>query len=121
MTREYLLRLDWPDKALSPNSHRHWRARHKATAFARHAAWAKCKARGVPKMDGAVLTFDFAPPDRRKRDLHNMPHSMKATIDGIADALGCDDSEILCRWPERFSPPVKGGAVLVHIQPRGSK
>ena len=37
----------------------------------------------------------FCPPDKRRRDGHNLASSMKGAIDGIADALGIDDSRFI--------------------------
>jgi crossover junction endodeoxyribonuclease RusA len=68
-------------------------------------------------MPGAVLEFTYSPPDRRKRDVQNLPHMLKAAIDGIADAMGCDDHGFRCVFPSQFSEPVPSGAVLVHIKP----
>jgi crossover junction endodeoxyribonuclease RusA len=41
--------------------------------------------------------------------------SHKAAQDGIADALGIDDSKFECSY--RLGEPVKGGAVRVEITP----
>ena len=46
-----------------------------------------------------------------------MPGMMKAGIDGIADAMGCDDHGFRPRWPEAFNEPTKGGAVMIHVKP----
>ena len=39
-----------------------------------------------------VVCIEFYPPDKRKRDIDNMLASSKAGIDGIAQAIGIDDS-----------------------------
>lgn len=64
----------------------------------------------------ATLEFQFHPPDRRRRDLSNMPATAKSQIDGIAQAMGCDDEGFRCIWPTAFSEPVKGGCVIVTIK-----
>ncbi len=118
MTDCVLLRLGWPDKALSPHAKGHWRPKARATRTARIEARIIALQQGaqrIPRPETARLVFAFHPPDRRKRDLHNMPATMKAAIDGIADAMGVDDNKFRCAWPEVFSDPVKGGCVLIEV------
>jgi len=111
----YVLRLSWPNKCLSSNSRAHWAAKAQAAKTARHEAWAIAKTRQLPAWPEARLTFTFHPPDRRRRDMQNMPHMCKAYIDGIADAMGCDDNKFRCVWPEAFGDVVQGGSVRVEI------
>lgn len=113
-----LLRLSWPSLALWQNRRVHWAARSRATQEARKTAWAEALTRGVknlPEAETYTLRFSFYPPDKRKRDLHNMPATQKANIDGIADALGVDDSRFRVVWPTEWAEVVKGGAVLVEV------
>ena len=109
------LTLPWPPRALHGHAKGHWRP--KDTATAKHTAgphqWANVKR--VPKIPDAVLEFKFYPPDRRHRDIQNMPGMMKAGIDGIADAMGCDDNGFRPRFPDHFEEPVKGGKVVIVI------
>lgn len=123
--RKYMLRLPWPDKALSPNASNgtKWQRMkaYSAKKKARGDTWAATTAIGAHLQDwadGADLRFDFYPPDRRKRDIQNMPAMFKGHIDGIADALGVDDSLFRLYWPPEFSEPIGGGVVLVTIAPR---
>jgi crossover junction endodeoxyribonuclease RusA len=55
----------------------------------------------------------FHPPDRRRWDLDNMLASVKSGLDGLADAIGVDDSF----WTLSIAKgePVPGGAVDVQI------
>lgn len=115
--REYLLRLSWPTRPLWQNHRQHWRHRHKAVKAYRKEAADMAMVHGVPCLPNAELHFTFAPPDRRNRDLHNMPGTMKAAIDGIADRMGCDDKGFKCHWPTEWAEPTKGGAVLIHVKP----
>lgn len=115
---EYLIPLSWPVAAVQSNTRTHWRVKAKAVkAYRTEAAWSAKKHLVVNSPD-AELIFSFTPPDASRRDLHNMPHAMKAVIDGIADAMGCDDNRFRVTWPHEFSAPSKPGAVLVHIKPR---
>ena len=113
---EYLIVLSWPHKDLQSNARKHWVAKAKATKNYRCEAAFDAKKRLVQCSHDAELIFTFTPPDRRHRDLHNMPYAMKAVIDGIADAMGCDDKDFVVRWPTQFEKPTKPGSVLVHIK-----
>lgn len=122
-TNPMLIKLPWPHKELSPNSRAHWGARARRTASARRFAAYACKAHhrfdNIKDADctGYKLTFGFFPPDRRRRDLDNIQASMKASIDGIADALGVDDSAFEIEWPTHWGEVTKNGVVAVFISP----
>lgn len=113
-----VLHMSWPDRALSQNSRSHWSKRAKATAAARREAWAVAMGAGLHRhrFERPILRFTFHPPDRRKRDAHNMPAMLKATIDGIADAMQMDDALFLVVWPRSFADPAPDGRVTVQIE-----
>lgn len=117
MSREYIILLPWPPRVLSPNARAHWSAKAKAARKCRADAGILAQAMGCRNLDVSRLTVEitFCPPDRRRRDTDNMLASIKAHIDGIADATGVDDSD----WNIGIArgEPVKGGAVLVHVTP----
>ena len=111
-----VITLPWPPKALSSNgAHGHWRTKSAATKAYRLAAWAA--ALELPTMRTAALVFTYHPPDRRRRDVANMAFPMKSAIDGIADAMGCDDHGFRPRFPDAFAEVRKDGAVLVEVTP----
>ncbi len=115
-----LLRLDWPDPCLMPNrkNGRHWASTHKAKREATACAWFEATQRGIEDIAGAPayeLVVEFYPPDRRKRDMDNLLAALKPAIDGIAHALGADDSGFSYRLS--MAEPQKPGAVLVQIEP----
>lgn len=95
--------LGWPDKALSPNARIHWASIAKVKKAAREEAfWLTRQAMGatfgptVTKIahDGTsdiIIKQTAHPPDKRARDRDNLDHAMKASRDGIADALGVND------------------------------
>jgi len=114
-----VLILPWPVAALWQNSRAHWRTRADATKKARNEAGLIAMAGGLrkPGCDGAHLEWAFIPPDNRRRDLSNAIASTKAAIDGIADALGVDDSTFTHSWPLRFEATAKGGAIRVTVTP----
>lgn len=116
--------LPWPHKDLWQNTGAHWAAKGRATAKARRDAFYAAKAatcfRAVrdAKCTGYALSFDFCPPNRRRRDIANAQAAMKAAIDGIADALGVDDSTFRIEWPTEWGTVADdGGSVMVVIRP----
>lgn len=114
--------LSWPAKPLWQNRRFHWAQKAKAVAQARKDAFRTALEAGIglmPTGEGWThhLSFDFSPPDRRKRDLQNMPATQKAAIDGIADALNVDDATFKIKWPEEFGTVSdNGGSVLVVVR-----
>ena len=88
--------LPWPPRTLSPNSRTHWATMAKAKAMYRHTCWALAKQSLEPISPEArpLILLTFRPPSRRRHDLDNALASIKSGLDGVASALGCDDS----RW-----------------------
>jgi len=111
--------LPWPDKALSPNARVHWARKAGISSRARNAAgWATVLALGGEKQSlplGArvAVSVVFFPPDKRHRDMDNLVASMKASFDGIADAIGIDDRHFIPTYA--MGEPVKGGLVRVSL------
>lgn len=106
--------LPWPSKDLSPNARCHWAVKARAVKKARHEAMWLAQAFEAPDGDLNV-SLTFAPPDRRRYDDDNLIARMKAGMDGIADALGVDDSKFRLGKPLR-AEPIKGGNVRVEIE-----
>lgn len=110
--------LPWPAKELSPNARQHWAA----AAKAKKAYRARCKLLGqasglslVPQVAQAVrVHLTFVPPDRRARDWDNLLASMKSGLDGLADAMGVDDSKWRLSF-EVLQETVPGGMVRVEV------
>jgi crossover junction endodeoxyribonuclease RusA len=94
--------LPFPDPKLNPNNSKgtHWAVTTKARKQARADAYLVTKMTRPPKApDGNVqMNIVFVQPDKRRRDRDNLLAAMKPALDGIADALGIDDS--------RFEPVV---------------
>ncbi len=122
MSQEIHFSLPWPHSSLNANTRVHWRRRAELTRKARHDAAILTRQAIAPATDlnswlcgqparRIDVHLAFAPPNRRRRDPHNI--LCKAEIDGIADALGVDDvrfrvsHEMLDRT---------GGEVLVTIK-----
>lgn len=109
--------LPWPSRTLAPNMRVHWAQKARAAKIARsEAAW-WARAAGVRPVRKPPQAFDvsliFHPPDARRRDLDNLIASMKASLDGIADAMGVDDN--LFRIHARRGEPKEFGAVRIEI------
>lgn len=108
--------LPWPDKALSPNARVNFWVRSKAAKKAREDAHkatidAKCV---VPDTETIRLHLTFYPPTNQKRDDDNFIARFKPFRDGIADALGVDDSRF--RTSAEFGDVIKGGRVVARVE-----
>jgi len=106
--------LPWPHKALSPNTPIHWAAKAKHKKAARMTGYMLARQAGITLDPEAkpLVTLTFVPPDRRARDRDNMLASLKSHLDGVADAIGCDDS----RWRLQIEVAEEvGGFVRVEI------
>ena len=102
MLQVITLSLPWPHKDLSPNARVHWRPRAKVIKAARTEAYALMFAGMTLRERGRLylreklrVSFTFHPKDKRRRDVDNLISSTKAHRDGIADALGIDDSNFI--------------------------
>lgn len=115
--------LPWPHRDLAPNRARnvHWARKAEAVRYYRRTCdvltLAAFAGKGRPALpEGEIaMAVTFHPPDNRRRDRTNMEASLKAAWDGIADALGVDDSRFAPTY--RKGDPVKGGLVVVEIAP----
>lgn len=67
----------------------------------------------VPSRGDIRLHIRFVPPDRRG-DRTNFPNRVKPIIDGIADALGINDSRFVPSY--EFSEPEKPGRVEIEVR-----
>lgn len=107
MNKQVTITLPWPVKKLWQNRRFHWVLVARAKQVQRYMARALMNEakRDLAKFNPCryELDFDFHQPNAIKRDLQNMPATQKAAIDGIADALGVDDSEFIIRWPTEWA------------------
>lgn len=111
-----MLTLPWPPAACSPNARVHWSKKSRAARQYRAACHLLAKQADLPTPTGeALLILEFVPPDRRRRDDDNLLAMFKAGRDGLADALGVDDS-IFATQIRLSKETTKGGAVRVRIQ-----
>lgn len=108
--------LPWPSPMLSPNGRYHPQAKARAAKKARKAAWAyalEAKADRITA-DQIAVRVTFLCPDKRRRDLDNCIASNKAHFDGIADAVGIDDSKWVMSFGWGENKP--GGFVKIELE-----
>lgn len=67
-----------------------------------------------PPEGNIALSLLFLTPDKRKRDLDGMLSSAKHALDGIAQALGVDDSRFKPILVDAVLGP-KGGALIAAV------
>ncbi len=109
--------LPWPPRVLSPNARSHWRAKSKAAKDYRYRCFLEAKLARLRAPAGRVLLMlEFMPPNRQRRDDDNLVAAFKSGRDGLADALGIDDSMFVTLV--QLSEEVRaGGAVRVSLVP----
>ena len=93
--QSFSIELPWPQRVLFPNARPHWAVKSKKVKV--HRNWARIvtmnevKAPIHPK--GRIgYTIDFTPPINRKRDEDGILSACKSYLDGVADALGVNDT-----------------------------
>lgn len=115
------IKLPWVDSRLMPNrkNGRHWGGSQDAKVRARqdgHMSTLAALGRNKMLLSKTVgVRITYAAPDNRHRDLDNLLAASKASLDGIAKALGVDDK---CFRPITLDAAVdtqKQGFVLVEI------
>jgi crossover junction endodeoxyribonuclease RusA len=101
MTRNVsvIVELPFPDRRLNPNSSKgkHWGVTVALRKTARANAALLTKAAGAGGLfslkQELALVITFIQPDRRARDRDNLLAACKPMLDGVADALGVNDSQ----------------------------
>jgi crossover junction endodeoxyribonuclease RusA len=75
-------------------------------------------AKTLPQGEPLRVTLRIYSPDKRRRDWDNIVASIKSGLDGIADALGADDSRFRLAI-DVLPEVVKGGRIDVVIDTYG--
>lgn len=118
MTAAISFDLPFPAKILWPNGRGHWAEKARAVKSARRVAWASALAAGVkslPVGGGFAIAVTVHPKTRNAIDADNAVAALKASLDGIADALGVDDRTF--NTPSiTFGEPLKGGLLTLTIE-----
>lgn len=115
-----IVELPFPDRRLNPNSSKgkHWAATVALRKAARVDAALLTKAAGASGIftpgQELALVITFIQPDRRARDRDNLLAACKPMLDGVADALGVNDSQFEPMTIRREYGK-KPGAVVVEI------
>lgn len=114
------IELPYPNSGLNPNKKIHWAKKAKLAKTAKHTAYVltleqlDVRKRSMYQLKDKIhLDVMFCPPDLRRRDLDNMIASMKSYFDGIAQAMGVDDSKF--RFSFDIGDVVKGGRVVINF------
>jgi len=109
-----MIELPFPPSSLSGHNKGHWR--NSSAIVAKHRAWAKAATQAarpeIPATGDIRVVTTFYPGDRRG-DRINFPNRMKPYFDGIAEALGVNDSRFVPAY--HFAEPVKNGRVVIVI------
>ena len=122
--RTFTVQLPAGIELLNANRRIHWRRRAEITKSIREATAHLCV--HVPALKRAQIVAEYRPPDRRRRDVHNLYPSAKAAVDGLVD-MGVlpDDSDRYLIGPDMRAGEVEpGGRLVLHITelevPRGN-
>ena len=113
------IELPWPVAALSPNARDRWggiKARKAAKSYSWAITLGLMRAMGIQakSWQGAIAVgIVFHPAIDRERDLDNFQAMMKASLDGIALALGVDDKQF--RPVSTFGAKRRPARVLVTL------
>lgn len=85
------INLPWPPRELSPNARKHWAVVAKHKKAYRQICYLMAKQAGIKSTESNKVVITFYKPSKRHMDLDNCLASMKAGLDGLADAMGVDD------------------------------
>ena len=96
------IELPWPSSKLNPNQSKgmHWagtsalrkKARNDAFWLTRGAMLQNLLERKSLPSGDTPVSIIFVQPDKRRRDRDNLLAACKPALDGLAEALGIDDS-----------------------------
>jgi crossover junction endodeoxyribonuclease RusA len=105
--------LGWPPRVLWPNGRAHWSEVARQRQAQRSEGYYAAHEAGLRGVVARGVRLTFHAPDARRRDTDNMLAAMKAGLDGIADAMGQDDSE----WAVELQrgPVMRPGRVVVEV------
>lgn len=112
-----VITLPWPDEDIRSNSRANRVVKTRKVKSARNYAWAVAmEAPRIQKMPDATIFVEYYPKAYRE-DIHNVPFGLKAYIDGIADAMGCDDKRFTVDYPSVWAGRSNPGKVVFRVVP----
>jgi crossover junction endodeoxyribonuclease RusA len=102
---------------LNANRRQHWAVKARITRDLRQVAFVCARRDRVPALSRAHIVVEYCPPDRRRRDVHNLFPSAKAAVDGLVDAgVLPDDSDTYLTGPDmRLGQVIADGCLVIHI------
>lgn len=115
------IKLPWPHKSLFPNAKggRHWSAfqvqKEKARAVGLMLTKTALGAHKIELSEREPLRITFYMPNRIRRDVDGMHGAIKHHLDGMAKALGVDDSIFRPVTLDVDLDPAKQGYVIVEV------
>jgi len=114
------LRLPFPPSELMLNNKngKHWGATHAVKKKYREDCFYLTKHMGKDFIDDGEairVTLIYLMPDKRQRDVDNLLAASKAGLDGVAEALGVNDSQFQPISVYRF-PGEKPGLLIVQLE-----
>jgi len=117
-----IIKLDWPNAKLAPNraNGKAWYGVAAIKAKAREDAFVLAKNAAILSEDKYTTTrryalrITFLAPDKRRRDIDGCLSSLKSALDGIALAMGVDDSQFRPIHLD-YKASIKPGFVLVEV------
>jgi len=114
------LRLPFPPSELMPNNKngKHWGATHSVKKKYKEDCFYLTKHSGRDFIDDGEairVTLIYLMPDKRQRDVDNLLAASKAGLDGVAEALGVNDSQFQPISVYRF-PGEKPGLLIVQLE-----
>lgn len=120
--REFTVELSFPDSALMQNRNagKHWGFSHPAKVAQHDEAYLLTRQAIVTSGFEADaqrkyrVEMEFNPPDKRRRDVSNLHAACKAMLDGIAEAMGIDDSRFV-QHEQRMGDMHRIGRVVVKV------
>jgi len=117
---EVVIEISWPSVKLMPNRAygRSWVSTYAARQQYRAEGYAVAREKLTPGCCPSDAHYSLRivlhAPDKRVRDLDGLFGALKNALDGIADALGVNDSHFAECSIVR-GEPVKGGRVVINI------
>lgn len=110
-----------PGERVDPNARGHWRVKAaQVKAWRKAAAWTAAAATTERVGWRALVTVEFAVPDRRRRDPSNWGPTCKAIVDGLTDAGWWPDDtpdHVTVAEPILRLDPASPGRVRICAQP----
>lgn len=102
---------------LNANQRLHWSRKAELTRNIRAAAYVCTRHVKVPRLRRISVVAEYRPPDRRRRDVHNLYPSAKAAVDGLIDAgVLPDDSDRYLVGPDmRAGEVAPRGRLVLHV------